>query len=231
MNKCVKTAELFACEVPYLREHFAAHEYPWQLLPTIGKLAQDLVKSGIEGFSELKEGVLVGRDVKIHPSAVIEPPAVIGHRCEIRVGAYIRGNVITGSDCVIGNSSELKNCILLSHVQVPHYNYIGDSILGNSAHMGAGAICSNLRSDKKNVVVKGDEIYETGLRKLGAMLGDGAEIGCGCVLNPGTVIGRDSIVYPLTSVRGVVPSAHIVKAGETVKRNISDTEGSERCAE
>ncbi len=225
MNKCVKTAELFSCDVPYLRDFFSSHEYPWQMLPEIKELAKRLVSDGIEGFTEMKAGVLVGMDVKIHESAVIEPPAVIGHGCEIRPGAYIRGNVITGENCVIGNSSELKNCILLSHVQVPHYNYVGDSVLGNRAHMGAGAICSNLKSDKSNVAVKGDETYETGLRKFGAMLGDGADIGCGSVLNPGTVIGRESSVYPLTSVRGVIPGGCIVKSShETVIRKISDRE-------
>ena len=192
------------------------------MLPEIKELAKKLVSEGIEGFTEIKAGVLVGRSVKIHESAVIEPPAVIGHGCEVRVGAYIRGNVITGENCVIGNSSELKNCILLSRVQVPHYNYVGDSVLGNRAHMGAGAICSNLKSDKGNVVVKSDEIYETGLRKFGA----GADIGCGSVLNPGTVIGRESSVYPLTSVRGVIPCGCIVKSShETVVRKISDREG------
>lgn len=196
------------------------------MLPEIKELAKKLVSESIEGFTEIKAGVLVGRSVKIHESAVIEPPAVIGHGCEVRVGAYIRGNVITGENCVIGNSSELKNCILLSHVQVPHYNYVGDSVLGNRAHMGAGAICSNLKSDKGNVVVKSDEIYETGLRKFGAILGDGADIGCGSVLNPGTVIGRESSVYPLTSVRGVIPCGCIVKSShETVVRKISDKEG------
>ena len=196
------------------------------MLPEIKELAKKLVSEGIEGFTEIKAGVLVGRSVKIHESAVIEPPAVIGHGCEVRVGAYIRGNVITGENCVIGNSSELKNCILLSHVQVPHYNYVGDSVLGNRAHMGAGSICSNLKSDKSNVVVKSDEIYETGLRKFGAILGDGADIGCGSVLNPGTVIGRESSVYPLTSVRGVIPCGCIVKSShETVVRKISDKEG------
>ncbi len=196
------------------------------MLPEIKELAKKLISEGIEGFTEIKAGVLVGRSVKIHESAVIEPPAVIGHGCEVRVGAYIRGNVITGENCVIGNSSELKNCILLSRVQVPHYNYVGDSVLGNRAHMGAGAICSNLKSDKGNVVVKSDEIYETGLRKFGAILGDGADIGCGSVLNPGTVIGRESSVYPLTSVRGVIPCGCIVKSShETVVRKISDKEG------
>lgn len=232
MNKCVKTAELFSCEVPYLCDFFSAHEYPWQMLPEIKELAKKLVSEGIEGFTEIKAGVLVGKGVKIHESAVIEPPAVIGHGCEVRVGAYIRGNVITGENCVIGNSSELKNCILLSRVQVPHYNYVGDSVLGNRAHMGAGAICSNLKSDKGNVVVKSDEIYETGLRKFGAILGDGADIGCGSVLNPGTVIGRESSVYPLTSVRGVIPGGCIVKSShETVVRKISDKEENRQCAE
>lgn len=225
MNKCVKTAELFSCEVPYLCDFFSAHEYPWQMLPEIKELAKKLVSEGIDGFTEIKPGVLVGKGVKIHESAVIEPPAVIGHGCEVRVGAYIRGNVITGENCVIGNSSELKNCILLSRVQVPHYNYVGDSVLGNRAHMGAGAICSNLKSDKGNIVVKSDEIYETGLRKFGAILGDGADIGCGSVLNPGTVIGRESSVYPLTSVRGVIPCVCIVKSSsEIVVRRNSDKE-------
>lgn len=225
MNKCVKTAELFSCEVPYLCDFFSAHEYPWQMLPEIKELAKKLVSEGIDGFTEIKAGVLVGKGVKIHESAVIEPPAVIGHGCEVRVGAYIRGNVITGENCVIGNSSELKNCILLSRVQVPHYNYVGDSVLGNRAHMGAGAICSNLKSDKGNVAVKGDEIYETGLRKFGAILGDGADIGCGSVLNPGTVIGRESSVYPLTSVRGVIPCRCIAKSSsEIVVRRNSDKE-------
>ena len=156
--------------------------------------------------------MLIGKDVKIHESAVIEPPAIIGNGCEIRPGAYIRGNVITGDGCVIGNSSELKNCILLSRVQVPHYNYVGDSVLGNRAHMGAGSICSNLKSDKSNITVKGDRTYETGLRKFGAILGDGADIGCGSVLNPGTVIGKDTSVYPLTAVRGVIACGCIVKS-------------------
>lgn len=232
MNKCVKTAELFSCEVPYLCDFFSAHEYPWQMLPEIKEFAKKLVSEGIEGFTEIKPGVLVGKGVKIHESAVIEPPAVIGHGCEVRVGAYIRGNVITGENCVIGNSSELKNCILLSHVQVPHYNYVGDSVLGNRAHMGAGSICSNLKSDKGNVAVKGDEIYETGLRKFGAILGDGADIGCGSVLNPGTVIGRESSVYPLTSVRGIIPCRCIVKSSsEIVVRRNSDKEENRQCAE
>ncbi|MBR4071217.1 MAG: UDP-N-acetylglucosamine pyrophosphorylase [Clostridia bacterium] len=166
----------------------------------------------IEGYSFISDGVLIGEGVTIHKSAVIIPPAVIGKGTEIRPGAFLRGNVIIGEGCVIGNSSELKNCILLDGVQVPHYNYVGDSILGNKAHMGAGAVCSNLKSDGRAVVIHGDEEYETGLRKIGAILGDGADIGCGCVLNPGTVVGKSTTVYPLTSLRGVYPENCIVKS-------------------
>jgi len=141
---------------------------------------------------------------------------VIGAGTEIRPGAFLRGNVITGENCVIGNSSELKNCVLLDTVQVPHYNYVGDSVLGNHAHMGAGSICSNLKSDGKAVVIHGDEDYETGLRKIGGILADGADIGCGCVLNPGTVIGKNTSVYPLTALRGVFPEESIVKSVDNV---------------
>ena len=160
--------------------------------------------------------MLIGENVKISHTATIEPPAVIGSGTEIRPGAYIRGNVITGADCVIGNSSELKNCVLMEHVQVPHYNYVGDSVLGNGSHMGAGSICSNLKSGGGNITVHGDTEYATGLRKLGAILGDGADIGCGCVLNPGTVVGKNTNVYPLTSVRGVIGSHKIVKAMDNI---------------
>ena len=142
--------------------------------------------------------------------------AVIGPGTEIRPGAYLRGNVITGPNCVIGNSSELKNAVLLEKVQVPHYNYVGDSILGNFSHMGAGSICSNLKSDGSNVVIRGDRDYETGLRKVGGILADHADIGCGCVLNPGTVIGKNTSVYPLTALRGVYPADCIVKSTDNV---------------
>ena len=160
--------------------------------------------------------VLVGENVKIYPTATIEAPAIIGSGTEVRPGAFIRGSVITGENCVIGNSSELKNCVLLDRVQVPHYNYVGDSVLGNRAHMGAGSICSNLKSDGKAVVIHGDENIETGLRKIGGILADGADIGCGCVLNPGTVIGKNTSVYPLTALRGVIPGGCIVKSMETI---------------
>ena len=175
-----------------------------------------LIENGIDGYEEISEGVLVGKNVKIYPTAVIEAPAIIGEGTEIRPGAFIRGSVITGANCVIGNSTELKNCVMLDKVQVPHYNYVGDSVLGNHAHMGAGSICSNLKSDGKPVVIHGDTDYETGLRKIGGILADGADVGCGCVLNPGTVIGKNTSVYPLTSLRGVFPSDCIVKSADNI---------------
>ena len=212
MNKLVKTKDLYDCQVPYLKDFFDSYEYPWEMLPHIKELIASLLESGIEGFTELKEGVLVGENVKIAQTVTIEAPAIIGHNCELRPGAYIRGNVITGSGCVLGNSSEYKNCILLDRVQTPHYNYVGDSILGNKAHTGAGTICSNLKSDGKAVVIRGEENIETGLRKIGGILADGADVGCGCVINPGTVIGKNTSVYPLTPLRGVYPANCMVKS-------------------
>lgn len=216
LNKLVKTADLYDCQVPYLKELFDSCEYPWEMLPKIKEWILGLIESGLPEFTELKPGVWVGKDVKIADYVTIEAPAIIGHGTEIRPGAYIRGNVITGSGCVLGNSSEFKNCILLDRVQVPHYNYVGDSVLGNKAHMGAGSICSNLKSDGKPVVIHGDEDYVTGLRKIGGILADGADAGCGCVINPGTVIGKGTSIYPLTSLRGVYPAGCIVKATNTV---------------
>ncbi len=216
MKNKIKTADLFDCQVPYLKDLFETTEYPWEMLPKIKVLIAELLEKGIPDFTELKPGVLVGRDVKIAATATIEAPAIIGHGTELRPGAYVRGNVITGSGCVMGNSSEYKNCILLDKVQTPHYNYIGDSILGNKAHTGAGSICSNLKSDGKPVVIRGEENIETGLRKIGGILADGADVGCGCVLNPGTVIGKNTSVYPLTALRGVYPENCIVKNQTTI---------------
>ena len=216
MDKLVKTKDLYDCKVPYLKELFESSEYPWEMLPKIKDVIAKLLETGIDGFSELKPGVLVGRDVKIADTVTIDAPAIIGHGTEIRPGAYIRGNVITGENCVMGNSSEYKNCILLDKVQTPHYNYVGDSILGNKSHTGAGTICSNLKSDGKAIVVRGEENYETGLRKIGGILADGADVGCGCVINPGTVIGKNTSVYPLTSLRGVYPANCIVKSPKDI---------------
>ncbi len=220
MKKCVKTNELFDCSTPYLKDLFENSEHPWDMLPKIKEYINELIEKGIDGFTEIADGVLVGKDVTIHPSATIIAPAIIGHKCEIRPGAYLRGAVITGEGCVLGNSSEFKNCILLDKVQAPHYNYVGDSVLGNKAHMGAGSICSNLKSDGKAVVVHGDKEYETGLRKVGAIMADGADVGCGCVLNPGTVIGKNTNAYPLTSLRGVYPADCIVKSTDNVLKRI-----------
>lgn len=211
-SKQVRTKELFTCQNELLKPLFDTNEYPWEILAKIKIFVKDFIANGGKGFTEIQEGIFVQENVKIHPSAVIEAPAIICEGTEIRPSAYLRGNVIVGKNCVIGNSSELKECVLLDKVQVPHYNYVGNSILGNFAHMGAGSICSNLKSDGKNVVIHGDEDYETNLRKVGAILGDHADIGCGCVLNPGTIIGQNTSVYPLTMVRGVVPRDMIVKS-------------------
>ena len=219
MDKLVKTKDLFDCTVPYLTSLFDECVYSWEMLPKIKDLAKKIIAEGLEGYTLIADGVLVGENVKIYPTATIEGPTVIGSGTEVRPGAFIRGGVITGENCVIGNSSELKNCILLNKVQIPHYNYVGDSILGNKAHTGAGTICSNLKSDGKNVVVHGDVEYETNLRKIGGILGDGADVGCGSVINPGTIIGKNTSVYPLTSLRGVYPADCIVKSTkEVVKR-------------
>ena len=212
MNKrCVLTKDLYECDIPYLKELFNNSTYPWDMLPKIKDLIKELLKTGIPGYTLLKEGVLVGEGVEIAPTATIIPPAIIGSHTEIRPGAFLRGNVICGDNCVLGNSSEFKNCILLYHVQAPHYNYVGDSVLGNYAHMGAGSICSNLKSDGKNIVIHGDTDIESGLRKIGGILGDYADIGCQSVLNPGTVIGKHTQVYPLSMVRGVIPENSIYK--------------------
>lgn len=213
-TKQIKTKELFDLQDELLNEMFNTSEYPWEILPKIKPFFNEISKNGIKGYTEIKKGVFVGENVKLHPSAVIESPAIIGDGTELRPNAYLRGNVIVGKNCVVGNSSELKECVLLNNVQVPHYNYVGNSILGNHSHMGAGSICSNLKSDGKNVVI--DKVYQTGLRKVGAILGDWADVGCGCVLNPGTVIGQKTSIYPLTMVRGVVPSNSIVKNMENI---------------
>ena len=212
MNKQVKTNELFNCTTEYLAPLFNSCEYPWEMLPKIKEYILSLIEKGISGYTKYSDNVLIGENVKIYPTATIEGPAIIGSGSEVRPGAFIRGNVITGENCVLGNSSEFKNCILLEKVQAPHYNYVGDSVMGNFTHLGAGSICSNLKTDKKPVVIHGDRDYNTTLRKIGAILADYADVGSGCVLNPGTVIGRNSSVYPICSLRGVIPAGCIVKS-------------------
>jgi len=216
LTKKVLTKELFDCTNEYLLPLFEESQYPWEMLPKIKDYINKLIEKGMDGYKLIADGVLVGENVKIYPTVTIEGPAIIGEGTQIRPGAFIRGSVITGKNCVIGNSTELKNCVLLDNVQVPHYNYVGDSVLGNYAHMGAGSICSNLKSDGKAVVIHGDTEYETGLRKIGGILADGADVGCGCVLNPGTVIGKNTSVYPLTSLRGVIEENSIVKALDNI---------------
>lgn len=220
MSDLIKTTDLFSVETEYLKELFSGTEYPFEILPKIKEYAINLIKKGITGYTLLSEDVMVGPEVKIHKTATIIGPTIIGKGTEIRPGAFIRGSVITGENCVIGNSTELKNCVLLNAVQAPHYNYIGDSILGNKAHTGAGVILSNLKADKKDVVIHGESDIKTGLKKLGGILGDGADIGCGTVLNPGTVIGKNTSVYPLSFLRGVYPADCIVKSNNNVVKRI-----------
>jgi len=212
----IKTGNLYDCKTEYIVPLLKNSVYPWDMLSGLKEYILNLTEKGIDGFSVLKPGVLVGENVKIDSTATIEPPAIIGKGTQIRPGAYIRGSVITGENCVLGNSSEFKNCILMDRVQAPHYNYVGDSVLGNGTHLGAGTICSNLKSDGKNVVVHGSENVDTGFRKLGAVLGDGADVGCSCVLNPGTVLGKGTRVYPLNSLRGVFCGGCIVKSQNNV---------------
>ncbi len=208
----LRITELFDDIPEILSPLFEGEIYPWAVVPKIKAFVGELVKNGIEGYKELYPGVLVGPETTIHPSATIVGPAVIGANCEIRPSAFIRGNVYIGDGSVIGNSTELKNAILIRKAQVPHFNYVGDSILGSFSHMGAGSICSNLKSDQSNVIVRASTPIDTGMRKLGAILGDHVEVGCNCVLNPGCVICGGTRVYPLNSLRGVFPKNSIVKS-------------------
>ena len=199
--------------------------YPWEALPLIGNYIKELGKTLDEKeYEKIGEDIWAAKSAKIAPTASLNGPLIVGKEAQIRHCAFIRGNAIIGEGAVVGNSTELKNVILFNKVQVPHYNYVGDSILGYKAHMGAGSITSNVKSDKTFVVVKnhGKEI-PTGLKKFGAMLGDGVEVGCNSVLNPGSVIGKGSHIYPLSSVRGVVPGESIYKKqGEIIKKGNSE---------
>lgn len=192
---------------------FEGAQYPWELLPKISGFIVELGKKlPEEKFTQVKENVWIAKSAKVAPSANINGPAIIDEEAEVRHCAFIRGNAIVGKGAVVGNSTELKNVILFNKVQVPHYNYVGDSILGFKSHMGAGSITSNVKSDKTLVVVKsGEEKIETGLKKFGAMLGDNVEVGCNSVLNPGTVVGRNSNIYPTSMVRGCIPAGSIYK--------------------
>ncbi|MCM1155324.1 MAG: UDP-N-acetylglucosamine pyrophosphorylase [Roseburia sp.] len=216
--KDVIIKELYTLEETIAQEIFEGMTYPWEVLPKIGEF---IVKLGNtlpeEKFEKRGDNVWIARSATVYPSAFINGPAIIDEDAEIRHCAFIRGNAIVGRGAVVGNSTELKNVILFNKVQVPHYNYVGDSILGFKAHMGAGSITSNVKSDKTLVVVRaGEERYETGLKKFGAMLGDNVEVGCNSVLNPGTVIGKETNIYPVSRVRGFVPPNSIYKGPETI---------------
>ncbi len=214
----VKTNELYELAHTLASPLLSECEYPWQALPKIKAFVFELGKTlDKDEYNEVSEGVWIAKSATVAPSATLCAPCIIGKNTELRTGAFIRGSVIVGDGCVVGNSCELKNVILFDSVQVPHFNYIGDSILGYRSHTGAGAITSNVKSDKTLVKVQTDDGYiETGLKKFGAMIGDFAEIGCNSVLNPGTVIGRNSNIYPLSSVRGTVPPRHIYKNAENI---------------
>ena len=208
----IKVTDLFDLSHTRAGKMLAGVAYPWEALDRIGEAVLAIgAKLDPEAYDHPQDDIWIAKSAVVYKTATIIGPCIIGENTEVRPGAFLRGNILVGDGAVVGNSTELKNCILFDGVQVPHYNYVGDSILGYMAHMGAGAITSNVKGDKQNVVVHGERDYETGRMKFGAMLGDYAEIGCGSVLNPGTVIGRDTQVYPLSSVRGVIPARHIVK--------------------
>ena len=198
---------------PAAAEYLKRFTYPWEALAGISDLILEIGKTLSEDeYVEISENVWAAKDVVVFPTAYIRGPAIIGPGSEVRQCAFIRGSALVGENCVVGNSTELKNVILFDNVQVPHYNYVGDSILGYKAHMGAGSITSNVKSDKLPVIIHNDtEQIGTGRKKVGAFLGDRVEIGCNSVLNPGTVIGRDANVYPTSCVRGVVPANSIWK--------------------
>lgn len=219
--KLITNQDLFDLTHTAAASLFETYEYPWQVLPHIGETILTLGKTlSAETYDEVQPNVWIAKSAKVAPTASIQGPCIIGPDTEVRHCAFIRGNVLVGAGAVVGNSTELKNVILFDAVQVPHYNYVGDSVLGHRSHMGAGSITSNVKSDKTLVVVKdGEASYETGLKKMGAILGDFVEVGCGSVLNPGTIVGSHSNIYPLSSVRGVVAANSIYKkAGEIAEK-------------
>ena len=206
MNTIPKTLEIFdlshTMAEPLLREC----EYPYEAIPKIKEFIKSLFDKLDDSYEKVSEDVYIAKDAKIWPNTTIVGPTIIGHRTEVRPGAFVRGSVLVGDDAVIGNSTELKNCIIFDKAQLPHYNYVGDSIIGYRGHMSAGAIASNLRLDKEKIFVEG---VATNLTKFGVCLGDHAEVGCSAVCCPGTIIGRRTMVYPLVMVKGVLPSEKV----------------------
>ena len=217
----MKTKELYDLDHTMAGAYLAEYEYPWQALAGIKNLILELGAKLGEDYTEITPAVWVHKTAKIAPTAYLGAPCIIGAGTEVRHCAFIRGSALVGENCVVGNSVELKNVILFDNVQVPHYNYVGDSILGYKSHMGAGSLTSNVKSDKTLVVVKnGAEQIPTGLKKFGAMLGDHVEVGCNSVLNPGTIVGRNSNIYPTSCVRGVVPADSIWKTGGVIVKKV-----------
>ena len=215
----MKIKELYDLNHTKAKDYLSKYEYPWEALASIKDFILELGKTLDKNeYKEIKENVWVHKSAVVFDSAYLGSPCIIGENTEIRHCAFIRGSALVGDNCVIGNSCELKNVIIFDNAEVPHFNYVGDSILGFKAHMGAGSITSNVKSDRTLVVIHGDTNIETGIKKVGAFLGDYAEIGCNSVLNPGTVIGRHSNVYPLSSVRGIVPANSIYKNGVIVEK-------------
>lgn len=220
----ISISSLYDLEHTLARPLLEKLTYPWEALPKIKDFILELgAQLDENAYDEVSEHVWIHKSAKVFASAYIAGPAIIGPDTEVRQCAFIRGNALVGADCVVGNSTELKNVIIFDNVQVPHYNYVGDSILGYKSHMGAGSITSNVKSDKTLVHVKGKTAgngqpfdIDTGLKKFGAMLGDHVEVGCNSVLNPGTVIGANTNIYPLSPVRGYVPAGSIYKTGGVI---------------
>ena len=219
MNDDIKISDLFDSVPPLLSPLFLRCVFPYEALSLLEDFLWELVPDPPKGFQKFGEGVIIGEGVEIDKSALILAPTVIEKGAKIRKDAYIRGSVFIGEGAVVGHATEVKNSILMSRAEAPHFNYVGDSILGSRAHLGAGVILSNLKGDRSDVIIHGRSDHITKRRKLGAILGDGAEIGCGSVLNPGSVIGKGSQVYPLTSFRGVLPPFHIAKGDVIVKKH------------
>lgn len=216
-----RIVDLYDTDHTLAKDYLLSFRYPWEALKGIKDMIISLGKTLGDDYVEVSPQVWVHKTATVFPSAYLGAPCIIGAGTEVRHCAFIRGAALVGDNCVVGNSVELKNVILFDNVQTPHYNYVGDSILGYKSHMGAGSITSNVKSDKTLVVIKnGDERIETGIKKVGAMLGDYVEIGCNSVLNPGTVIGRHSNVYPTSCVRGVIPEGSIHKNDGTIVRKV-----------
>lgn len=221
MMRELTIAGLYDLEHTLAASYLEGFTYPWEALEGLGDFIAALGKKlPAEEYEEIGDQIWAAKTAVIAPTASIKGPVIIGKETQVRHCAFIRGNALVGESCVVGNSTELKNVILFDHVQVPHYNYVGDSILGYHSHMGAGSITSNVKSDKKPVVVKAGEIrLETGRKKVGGMLGDFVEVGCGSVINPGSVIGKNTSIYPLSMVRGYIPADSVYKnQGEIVEK-------------